>query len=207
MKMRAAFLVVALFVIAFASGVVARSDYKSTHSKHAAYTITWQATRYDETGRATPRYTETRHVSSNGNWRSVRSFPDREPEESFAEVGRGVFLHKSGSPKVDFVSNYSKASRVRAEDLGKSKQFDRKETVLGQETYVLKLVNGDDSSIEVYRAPAFNGDGVKMVFREGQAMTVVEPISIIPGEPVAASLKHSDLPISYENFEKLHAPR
>lgn len=207
MKKKAILVLAASLVIAFVAGVAARSRYGSTKSKRVAYTIVWQATDYDEAGRGTPAYEETRYVSSNGNWRSVRSLPDGSSEEVFAEVGRGVFRRRSGKGELDFLSAYPQAARVGAEALSASPQFDRRETIFGQETHVLKLATGKDESIEFYRAPALNGDEVKIVHRSGGKTTVVEPVSLLFGEPSADLLDDGRLPVSYEHYEKSHGPR
>jgi hypothetical protein len=82
-------LLVLLMVAAFSVGILARNAKGA--KRRVAYTIVWQATNYDEGGKVTPAFVETRYVSASGSWRSIKRFPDGRVAEMFCDVGRGTF--------------------------------------------------------------------------------------------------------------------
>ncbi|MGI9105828.1 MAG: hypothetical protein ACR2G4_06230 [Pyrinomonadaceae bacterium] len=178
---------------------------QSQREKRPAYTIMWQATDYNTSGESVPVYTETRYVSSNGNWRNVKQYTDGQTIETFGEVGRGVFSKKGR--KLDFLSGYAKAKPIlKAEGFLNSPNYLRTETVMGQTAIVVKTKNDPDGRVEIFVSPILNGDTIKMIFH-GEITTVVEPISLTFGEPDPAFLHFSkDFPVDYENNKKLHAP-
>lgn len=190
-----------LLVLIAAAGAGARVAYKSTQPERPAYTITWQVTAYEEKGAATPLYLETRYVSSNGNWRGVKQFPDGKIEESFAEVGEGVFIKRG--EKMHFLSNHSLPPARTVEGFLKSPNYLRTETVLGHTAIVIKAMNDPVGRAEFFYAPILNSD-IKIIHRGGRT-TVQEPISLVFGEPDAAQVKMpKGLTVDRTNFEKLH---
>jgi hypothetical protein len=195
-----------IVIVAFVGGIAARSGLNSSRLKHPAYTITWQATDYDADGTATPLYSVTKYVSSSGNWRSVRHYPDGTVEETFAEVGRGTFAKRG--QKLHYLSGASGGRAVTAEGLLKSPDFLRTETVLGQQAIVVKAAGEKSDSpvrAEFYCAPALGGDDIKVVLRRGEKTLMEEPVSLVFGEPDPSLLKASEnLPVDYEHFRKLH---
>ena len=205
MKRRLLFLLLVV-IVAGGAGITTKKALTQTKQvKRPAYTIVWQATQYDAAGRATLDHTETRHVSSSGNWHSVRQYADGRIEETFAEVGRGVFLMKG--QKLHFLSQSSPPPVIDEEELKNSSGYLRTENVLGHPAVVIKSERGDIRS-EFYRAPALGGDEIKMVFYRGATTIVVAPVSIVFGEPEPALLKLPEgLPEDYTHYERLHGKR
>lgn len=164
--------------------------------RHAPYTIVWQSIVQETNGRTEQEYTETRYVSSNGNWRAIREFPGGRQEEAFAEVGRGVFELRPDQQKMHFLSEHAVAN-FDPEKLRQSSQYVRTETVLGMTAYVQRLQR-DEVTLDIYRAPALNGDMIKYVETKNGASTVFEPVSITLGEPGAEKLVHREYPVDYK---------
>ena len=205
MKRRTIFLLACSVIVAAAAGIAARTLMQMRENRHPAYTIVWQSTAYDATGQATPMYTETRYVSSNGNWHSVRQYADGRTEESFAEVGRGVFV-KQGD-KLHFLSNHMLPPKRVLEGYLKSPDYLRTETVMGQVAAVIKTNNDPDGRFEIFMAPSLNGE-IKHI-DHGDITIVKEPVSLIFGEPDASLLKMPapNAPVDYKNYEQLHGAR
>jgi hypothetical protein len=157
-------------------------------------------TNINEADKSAPGHIETRYVSANGNWHTVKALPEGSTLESFAEAGRGVFNYAPGRQKIVFMSDYILPKYMShdewREGLLKSSQFDRVETVAGQEVCVMKV----SDTFEVYRALALNGGAIKWVVKSGGANRMVDPISITPGEPDAANLQTPQLPVDYEPY-------
>jgi len=199
--MRKHYLLIALFGV-FAAGITARAILnKTTRLERPAYTITWQVTEYDAKGEATPLYTETRYVSSNGNWRGVRQYPNSKVEESFAEVGEGVFVKRG--EKMDFLSNHRLPPARTVEGFLKSPDYLRTETVLGHTALVLKPANEHEGRFELFYAPVLDSE-IKTIHR-GARTTVQEPISLTFGEPDVALVKMpKGLAVDRTNYERMH---
>lgn len=191
-----------LFVIVFVAGITARTALnKTTRPERPAYTITWQVTAYDAKGEATPLHLETRYVSSSGNWRGVKQYPDGKLEEMFAEVGEGVFIKRG--EKMHFLSNYSLPPARTVEGFLKSPDYLRTETVLGHTALVIKAANDPVGRTEFFFAPILNSD-IKIIYRGAQT-TVQEPISLVFGEPDAAQIKMpKGLAVDRTNYERMH---
>lgn len=170
--------------------------------RQVPYTIVWRVTTTDAKGNAEEEYTETRYVASNGNWRTIKQFPDGRTEEGFAEVWRGVFAISPRHQKMFFLSGHD-MSTVDAETLRQSPQFARTETILGYTVYVSKQVQ-ESTTLESYRAPALNGAQIKHVFNNGSATVVFEPVSITPGEPPADKMKHQEYPVDNGVYTQTH---
>jgi hypothetical protein len=62
---------------------------------------------YYDDGRIVETYTETRYVSGNGDWRSVKQFHGGPVKESVGIVGRGVFAVEKKEKKLRFRLPYS----------------------------------------------------------------------------------------------------
>lgn len=191
-----------LLVVVFVAGITARTVLnQTTRRERPAYTITWQVTAYDAKGEATPLYLETRYVSSNGNWRGVKQYPDGKIEEMFAEVGEGVFVKRG--EKMHFLSNHRLPPARTVEGFLKSPDYLRTETVLGQTALVLKPANDHEGRFEMFYAPALDND-IKTIYR-GARTTVQEPISLVFGEPDAALVKMpKGLTVDRTNYERMH---
>lgn len=194
----------ALILLALVAGIAVRAVLSRTVYKKTPYTIVWQVTDYDANGKATPVYTETRYVASNGNWRSTRYYTDGKREELFAEIGRGVFAAKPN--KVHFVSEHNSSTvELTLEGFQKAPGYERTENVMGLLTVVQRPANDrQEVTMEGYRALSLNGDFIKIIFY-GPVTTVKEPVSLALGEPDPALLKiPHGLPIDTKNYEQLH---
>ena len=86
---------------------------------------------------------------------------------------------------------------------GHRKRADR---VLGYEAIVVSPGNSKSCS-EFYRVPAFGGLTIKtvMCLDETGSKMVLEPMSLVLGEPDASSLETpKELPVDYEHFKQTH---
>jgi hypothetical protein len=188
------------------AGVVAMLSVKVAMSvrapRHAPYTIVWRVTTTDASGNTEYNYTETRYVSSNGNWHTIKQFPNNRVEEGFAEIGRGVFAIRPDQRKMFFLSGHD-ISVADAETLRQSQGFARTETILGYTAYVSRQAQ-ENSSLEVYRAPALGSNMIKQVFHNGSSTLVFEPISIDVGEPPADKLRHQEYPVDNGVYTQTH---
>lgn len=208
MKKRRLLLVVVLMIVG-AIGFGARTALNAlTQETRPGYTIVWQATDYHSDGKAVLDYTETRYVSATGNWRAVRQYVDvRGKEEMFGEIGRGVFLNRR--QKLHYISQYTAPSPLLSrESLRSSVDYLRTDNVLGYEAIVVSSGNRPRTGSEFYRVPALGGLTIKTVMNDQNGnKTVIEPISLVLGEPDASLLKTpSELPVDYEHFKKRTHP-
>lgn len=205
--MKRRLILVVLVVIAGTAGFGARRAMNSlAKEKRPAYTIVWQVIDYHSDGKQELNYTETRYVSSTGNWRGVRQYTNGKSDETFGEVGRGVFLHRGR--KLHFLSDYAAPRALLSEaQLRMSPNYLRTDKVLGYEAIVVSSGNRPRTCSEFYKVPAFGGEVLKTVMchNEQGDKTVLEPISLVLGEPEASSLvTPKDLPVDYEHFKQTH---
>ncbi|HBB94772.1 MAG TPA: hypothetical protein DC054_05220 [Blastocatellia bacterium] len=144
-------------------------------------------------------------MSSSGNWHDVKQYAAGMKVDTFGTVGVGVFAKREGENKVNFLSSYDAPRPVLPSDLlQKNADLLRTETVLGYPAFVTKANN--NPQMEFYKAPIIGGDDIKLVDKSETYTVVIEPTSLVPGEPDASLLKTpADLPVSYENFDKVHA--
>jgi hypothetical protein len=168
----------------------------------APYTIVWKVTTTDANGNVAQDYMETRYVSANGNWHTIKQYTDGHTEEGFAEVGRGVFAIKPDRQKMYFLSEHD-ISQLNAEGLQQSRQFARTETILGYTAYVMRQAQ-DGTALEIYRAPALNGNMIKQVFHNQASTMTFEPISITPGEPPSDKLSHAEYSLDNSVYTQAH---
>ena len=202
MKVRNFLLVVLVVSGATAAGVLARTQLNRRGAEFKPYTITWQGTDYDESGAVVGQYTETRYTARDGRWYSVRHFPDGKRQETFSVPGKGVFAR--GKEKLMLLSEAPEGSprAYTDEQVRKSPAFVRTDEVLGQQVFVIKSGPGDRS--EVYLAPGLNYDWVKEVRRgeSGNLRSIVEPVSIVMGDPDPSVFKPVDLPVDRSFHEQ-----
>lgn len=205
--MRKRLMLILFVALAGTAGLGTRAALNSLSAqKRPAYTIVWEATDYYSDGKATPNYTETRYVSSTGNWRGVRQYFDgRRSDESFGEVGRGVYLRRGD--KLHFISEFTAPPALLDEQkLRSSPAYLRADKVLGYEAIVVTSGNLKSCS-EFYRVPALGGLTIKtvMCLDESGSKMVLEPVSLVLGEPAAPLLKTpTELPVDYEHFNQTH---
>lgn len=193
-------------LVACAVVATAAAKYYGLARTHGAarqvpYTITWRVTDW-EGGKVTGAYTETRYVSSSGNWRSVKQFSDGRTEETFAEAGRGVFLLKPAEGKMVFLSGHEIHKRD-PEAQRRSPNYVGSDTLLGYAVHKVEQRQGE-TSVVFSHAAALNGDMIGMSQRDGDCGFSVEPVSIVEGEPGREALAHGELPADYEHYRKLH---
>lgn len=168
---------------------------KSKPQIRVGYTIVWKGIFYDRSGNAQVAYTESRYVSSRGNFRSVKLYPDGRRWETIAEVGRGVFSIRDGSPTMQYRSPY-------VGSVVTPKNCARIELVLGY-TACVQVSRTGTVMIERYLAFALNGDIIKHVYRDSSLTRILEPISITLGEPPPALLQGKNLPVEYTQYRQI----
>jgi hypothetical protein len=202
MKKRFGFLC-ALCTVLLAAGFATRTALNQT-SKRPAYTIVWQETSYDGSGTAFPESTETRYVSANGNWFSVKNYADGKTEEMFAIVGKGVYLKRGQT--LYFMSDFNLIPQRTADGMKSKNHYQRTENVLGLPVVVINPDGDTQQHLEMYFAPALNAE-IKTVIH-GARTLVKEPISLTFGEPDPKLFNFPDeLKVDYSNYERLHGPR
>lgn len=156
------------------------------------YTVSWSATVRLDNGKIVGAFTQTRYVSADDAWRSVKTFPNGSTQESFGAQGRGVFLVDDDEKALVRIGPYHRSSN--AESLRHSPKYLRTEQVLSYEAYVLRE-DGPGISAEVYYAPDLNGDMIKQVVTKPGSTMTLEPVSIALGEPSAENLQHRSYPV------------
>ncbi|MDQ3474272.1 MAG: hypothetical protein M3447_11100 [Acidobacteriota bacterium] len=205
--MRKRLMLILFVALAATAGLGTRAALNSlSPEKQPAYTIVWEATDYYSDGRVIPNYTETRYVSSTGNWRAIRQYFDgRRSDESFGEVGRGVYLKRG--EKLHFISEFTAPPALLSEQkLRASSSFLRADRVLGYTAIVVSPANSKSCS-EFYRVPSLGGLTIKtvMCLDETGSKMVLEPVSLVLGEPDASLLQTpTELPVDYEHFKQTH---
>ncbi|HKO99565.1 MAG TPA: hypothetical protein VJU86_21480 [Pyrinomonadaceae bacterium] len=205
--MKKSILLLSVFaVIAATTGYGVRTALNlSRKGKAPAYTIVWQVTDYSSDGTSRPRYFETRYVSGNGRWHSLKSGDTK--EEGFGEPGKGVFARHGH--KLYFVSEYSARPVVTEEELMNSPDFLRVDNVLSYKAIVVSSGNRPRTGSEFYKVPALGGHILKIVIADSASgpKTVYEPISFTLGEPEASAVTMpNNLPVDFESIkERRHA--
>jgi len=198
-------LLAGLLVVLFIAGIVARSAFLRT--SRPAYTLTSQATQYDPDGTARPLFVETMFVSSSGNWHSVKQYATGARLETFATVGQGVVNRRNDEARLNFLSSYdSPKPLLNEEGFRKSANFLRVDTVLGYPAFIMKAENSPE--VEFYCSPVIGGENIKIVHRDATKTVVIEPVSLVFGNPDPSSVTvPTGLPTNYDNFNKVHAQR
>jgi hypothetical protein len=187
-------------VVSLLGGALARTAYRYARKPFAPYTLVLQATDYDASGNGTPAWNHVRHVSADGRIHELRTWTNGYRLEVFGEPGKGLFAVKSDH--LQFMSSLaSEPETVTDEQYQASPQFAGFETVGGVHAVKQRL----DDRIVIYRAPSLNKDLIKWVEPFGNGVTrVIEPVSIVHGEPEAAAFNHPELPVRYDVFEQTH---
>lgn len=173
-----------------AVAILAAKSHKP--QKHVPFTITFRAEDRFDDGRVVQAFTETRYVSSTGDWRSLRQLPSGAVIERVGIAGRGVYTIDAQAQKMWFNSPYSDTF-PKAGERRRGNNYLRTETVMGYAADVVKL-EGAGKSFEIFQATKLSGFVVKQVER-GQGLTrIIEPTSIIVGEPDNQFLKFTEYP-------------
>jgi hypothetical protein len=172
----------------FAAGV--RRTQKP--QKHFPFTIAFKAKDHYDDGRVVEAFTETRYISSTGDWRSIRQLPSGAVIERVGLAGRGIYTVDAQAQKMWFNSPYS-GTFPKLGERQRSANYLRTETVLGYVADVVKLeVAG--KSFELYQAPDLSGFVIKQIEHQPGLTRVIEPTSITAGEPDAQSLTFNEYP-------------
>lgn len=200
-------ILVVLVVAVGTAGFGARTLLNSVATeKRPAYTVVWQATDYYSDGKVEFDHIETRYVSSTGNWRSIRHYADGKRDETFGEVGRGVFV--IGRHKLHFLSEYGALPQALSEEqLRKSPNHLRADQILGYDAIVVSFGNRPRTCSELFKVPALGGEVLKTVICHNELgdKTVLEPIRLVLGEPDPSLLKFpTDRPVDYEHYNQTH---
>ncbi|HKS29181.1 MAG TPA: hypothetical protein VJS44_15240 [Pyrinomonadaceae bacterium] len=160
--------------------------------KHVPFTITFRAEDRFDDGRVVQAFTETRYVSSSGDWRSLRQLSSGAVIERVGIAGRGVYTIDSQAQKMWFNSPYSDTF-PKAGERRRNSNYLRTETILGYAADVIKL-EAPGKSFELFQARELSGFIVKQVERGQGVVRVIEPTSIIAGEPDKQSLNFTEYP-------------
>ncbi|HMF55669.1 MAG TPA: hypothetical protein VK619_04865 [Pyrinomonadaceae bacterium] len=157
-----------------------------------AYTLRSRVTEYDPAGNLVSEHDETRYVSTNGNWREVKTYPDgRQMPELVGDYERqAVFAVKNNA--LVRLSDYNGRPNQTRERLMQSSSFGGESNILGYEVLIER--NGPQTT---YIAPALDWQVLKREFSHPDGtFLVVEPTSIEIGEPSAEALNyHREWPV------------
>ncbi len=198
MKRRSLIIILAAAVLCPLAVFAGYSTGAKSSGKGVAFTLRARLTHY-QTGGATVVEEVTRYESADGSWREVRSSGEHLSEQFFQQ-GRGYFNVNHARRLLVRGTHGSKTrdntARASAAELLKSPQFNRTEILLGYTAYVMQIRDGETLMSEVYVVPELGVTPVKSVSfdTEGQIISVLEPVSVTPGEPAAADLKGPDYP-------------
>jgi hypothetical protein len=174
------------------------------NKKLVPYTLVSKTVVYQSDGSSVEAYSEVKYVSSKGQWRSVKSFPNGRTLEQFAEVGRGIFTIDKTARKMFFESPFS-PQKETVDEMKQIAGYSRTETVMGYATLVFTHATAE-GSVEIFRAIDLNGDTVKYIMKRGAVTTVVEPVSIQLGEPAPGTLDHSEYSMDFSKDKKKRIP-
>jgi len=98
-----------------------------------------------------------------------------------------TYFKEDGMPDPPRIQQYLKRNHhsLSAEALRKNPSFDREEEVLGFQTFVLRHNHGSgsDEYVETFLAPELQGIRIKQVVVMKGTIEVIEPVSILLGEP------------------------
>ena len=161
--------------------------------KRIAYTIVLKALDYYDDGRIVETYKETRYVSANGDWRSVKQFYRGFVQETVGIVGRGVFSVDKKAKKLRFHVPYS--TNYVGEAVSRSRSA-REVKLLGYDAYVKRIPRGGNTMF-VTRAPGLNGDVIQIMTREAGFTRIVEPVSIEIGQPSGMTRYYDNFAVEY----------
>ena len=195
----------ALIVLSlFVAGIGARAAFiRATQGKRPAYMLTREATQYNADGTSRRVFREIRYVSSSGNWRSIQQYESGMTIDTIAVVGQGVFATRSKDGSVHFLSNYDAPTPLLTADGFRKSGYLRTENVLGHEVFVTRATN--NQGVEFYSDPLLAGAQVKMVNRSDTHTVVIEPMSVVMGEPTSSQfVVPAAVPINYDTYNNLH---
>lgn len=192
MKRRSLIIILVAAVLCTLAVFAGYSTGAKSSRRGMAFTLRATLTHYQPGGAAAVEDV-TRYESADGSWREVRRSGEHLSDQFFKQ-GRGYFnvnhakrllIRGRGSKTRDNVA------RASASELIKSPQFNRTEILLGYTAYVMQIRDGETLMSEVYVVPELGATPVKSVSFDtgGQVISVLEPVSITPGEPAAADLK------------------
>lgn len=178
-----------IFVVSLLLVLSVGAEASGQGKKRVAYTLRLRAVDYYDDGRVIETYTETRYVSANGDWKSVKQYYGGFVQESVGMVGKGVFSIDSKAKKLQFRVPYPSNDVPATETRSRAKKVVKR---LGYDAYVIRIQQGGNAMF-VTRAPALNGEVIEIMTRQAGFTRIVEPVSIAIGQP-------SGMMGSYDNF-------
>jgi TonB family protein len=114
-----------------------------------------------------------------------------------------TYFKEDGTPSPPQIQQYLKRDHrsLSAEALRKNPSFDREEEVLGFQTFVLRYSHGSSSDeyIETFLAPELQGIEIKQVVVTKGMIEVIEPVSILLGEPDEKTLAIAPVDLGKES--------
>jgi TonB family protein len=96
-------------------------------------------------------------------------------------------FNEDGTPDPPQIQQYLKRRHhsLLPESLRRNPSFSREEKVLGIQSFVLRynLGSSSDEYVETFLAPELQGIHIKQIIVKNEAIEVIEPVSILFGEP------------------------
>lgn len=196
--------VLAVVALAVLAQLPAPAAAARQQSRQPAFTLRSRVTVIRDGGKEVSN--EVRYVSSNGDFRVVRTHDNGSSMGEWVYVkGRGLLLvnhyfrmlRKWTEPLPDATD----APAPTAEQLQASPNFVRAETVLGRTTYLHRVTDERTGQplYDYYFTPELGRTPLKSVeYRDGKVLEVVEPLSVKFGEPQPAEVRAPD----YEEVEQ-----
>ncbi|HMF56575.1 MAG TPA: hypothetical protein VK619_09540 [Pyrinomonadaceae bacterium] len=170
--------------------IVAMSRTKTPLSR--AYTLHYHASEIDSAGNVVTYYDETRYVSTSGNWRDVKTFPNGEQKPDLVgDYRRQSVLAVKRNGLVQ-VSEYHGRPNMTRESITALDIYKGTAYLLGYETLIVS-----NNGMTRYLAPDLDFAELKVeITRPNNSRFVLEPVSIEMGEPSAHDLSYPEnLPV------------
>lgn len=143
-----------------------------------------------------------------GSWREIITYinPDgsvNDIRDTFAINGRGIYLVNEKNKQLHFRSEKSPMLRsFSASDVINSKQFGGEFQILGYQTLLENIPNGNDFG-QVYSAPALNGLALKYVTKIGDNIFTEEASEVNVGPISNAEFGTlPNYPVNYNSYKK-----
>ena len=177
----------AALALAAAAGFAARA-YVNAAPHGPAYTFKGRLTTSGRT------FDMTTFAGPDGSMRTIQQADGLRRETVFVP-GRGLFARKGDEWVRNTRASVNPAPPPYGDELAaklrESEQFVRREEVLGQTAYVLRLDEAGGAYTECYIVPAFGSRPVRVVTVDaaGRETSRLEPVSITIGGPSRADLR------------------
>lgn len=201
MKIKTFSLVLLAILIAIGAGTFIRWQVKAQKKPHPAFTFVSKTTVYDlENGKQSTDQ-NVRYASSTGSYREIQTRPDGKIREYFFQKGVGHF--NVNHEKRQLVQNKKVSPNVEppspstAEELRSNPRFQRTEAILGYTAYVHRIMNEETGEplVDIYMTEELGDLPIKVVeYSRGNVKMLIEPISVILGEPDPSLLREPGYP-------------